>query len=51
MNLNNKHAAMTGAVFGVLLALFIVDEVTIYVLFGFCLAACLIANNWGEYGE
>jgi hypothetical protein len=51
INLNNKTAAISGAIFGSLLTLIVVDEITIYVLFGFCLAVCLIANNWREYGE
>tara|TARA_R100001594_G_scaffold125477_1_gene162540 strand:+ start:985 stop:1149 length:165 start_codon:yes stop_codon:yes gene_type:complete len=51
VNLNNRTAALAGAAFGVLLTYFIVDEFTIYIFFGYCLAAFIIAKNWREYGE
>jgi Na+(H+)/acetate symporter ActP len=51
VNLSNKKAALAGAVFGILLTLFIVDEFTIYIFIGYCIAAYIIAKNWRNYGE
>ena len=51
VNLSNKQVAIAGAIFGVLLTYLIVDEFTIYIFMGYCLAAYIIAKNWREYGE
>ena len=51
VNPSNKQAAIAGGIVGVLLTYFIVDEFTVYIFLGYCLAALIIAKNWRNYGE
>ena len=51
MNPSSEQVALSGALFGAFLVLFLVEEFTIYIFFGFCLAAYMIVKNWSDYVE